>query len=665
MSTVLLCHGDFPRRPPSLAALRQATHLVCCDGAMAELERWGERIPDAIVGDLDSLSLPLRQRYASLLHQEKEQETNDLSKALRFCRRHYPQEPILILGATGKREDHTLGNLAILADQENTELWTDTGRFLPCRGDCSFPVQPGDQLSVISLSPQTPVSLGGVRWPLHQCPLPRWWQGTLNEATSQTLRLHCPPDQPVLLYLPWREAGGKHPIVPSRDLPWKRVHFCGAGGVGVSGLAHLLLDAGVEVSGSDAADSPYLQSLRRRGAKITLGAVPEAIDASCSLLVYSSAIPATHPEREKARLLGIPQCRRGEFLARLAPRFRHVIAVAGSHGKTTTTALLAHLLITTGKEPGYLIGGLPVGWSQNAAWGDGTYFVTEVDESDRSQELMLPQDTLILNVDDDHSWAIGGAEGLQDCFQRLARQSLRVHLWDFEGAERLLAGHDNGRMLSRQEAENILPSLPIPGRHNQQNAFLALTLLQLPPFSLSREELQKALESFPGVERRLQLLAKSPEDPLFLYEDYAHHPTELAACLEALRERHPRCPLTIVFQPHRPERLLRYGQRFAEILAAQAREVVVMAPFMAWETSAPEASPETLAQEIRRRAPQSQVSLHQGTPASFLPTLQEWWGTHARAHAPGVLLLVGAGDIGELAKRAKEALAPSPKKRTP
>ncbi|MGN0867863.1 MAG: thiamine diphosphokinase [Oligosphaeraceae bacterium] len=662
MSTVLLCHGDFPRRPASLEALRQATHLVCCDGAMAELERFGERIPDAIVGDLDSLSLPLRQRYAPLLHQEEEQETNDLSKALRFCRRHYPRDPVLILGATGKREDHTLGNLAILADQENTELWTDTGRFLPCRGDVAFPVQPGDQLSVIALSPETPVSLEGVRWPLAQSPLPRWWQGTLNEATSHTLRLRCPQDQPVLLYLPWREAAGKHPAEPPRDLPWKRVHFCGAGGVGVSGLAHLLLDAGVEVSGSDAADSPYLQALRQRGAKITLGAAPGAIDASCSLLVYSSAIPATHPEREKARALGVPQCRRGEFLARLAPRFRHVVAVAGSHGKTTTTAILAHLLKAAGKEPGYLVGGLPVGWSRNAAWGDGNYFVTEVDESDRSQELMLPQDTLILNVDDDHSWAVGGPEGLQDCFRRLARQSLRVHLWDFPGAAQLLECHDNGRILSLQEAEKALPSLPIPGRHNQLNAFLALTLLQLPPFSLSREELQRGLESFPGVERRLQLLAESPEGTRFLYEDYAHHPTELAACLEALRERHPDCPLTIVFQPHRPERLLRYGRRFAELLAAHAREVVVMAPFMAWETGAPEASPETLVQEIRRLAPQVRTSLHQGAPVSFLPTLETLWRTPDRS--PGVILLAGAGDIGQLAKKAKEALSPTPNDRT-
>ncbi len=622
---------------------------------MAELERFGERLPDAIVGDLDSLPAPLRQRYAHLLHREEEQETNDLSKALRFCRRHYPQDPILILGATGKREDHTLGNLAILADQENTELWTDTGRFIPCRGNRSFPVQPGDQLSVITLSPETPVTLEGVRWPLHQCPLPRWWQGTLNEATGQTLSLHCPEDQPVLLYLPWREAGGKHPAATPRDLPWKRVHFCGAGGVGVSGLAHLLLDAGVTVSGSDAVDSPYLQALRQRGAQITLGPAPEALDASCSLLVYSSAIPPHHPERERARALGIPQCRRGEFLARLAPRFRHVIAVAGSHGKTTTTAILAHLLKAAGKDPGFLVGGLPVGWPRNAAWGNGNYFVTEVDESDRSQELMLPQDTLILNVDDDHSWAIGGPEGLQDCFRRLARQSLRVHLWDFPGAEELLAGHDNGHLLSQAQAEKSLPSLAIPGRHNQENAFLALTLLQLPPFSLTLEELQKGLESFPGVERRLQLLAKSPENTLFLYEDYAHHPTELAACLEALRERHPHCPLTIVFQPHRPERLLRYGRRFAEILAQQAQKVVVMAPFMAWETGAPEASPETLVREIRRLAPQVTASLHQGPPESFLPTLKALW--QSQDHGSRVILLVGAGDIGQLAKKAKEALS--------
>ncbi len=654
-TVVLLCHGDFPRRKASLEALRMADHLVCCDGAIMELERFGERLPDAIVGDLDSIPAPLRKRHARLLHREAEQETNDLSKALRFCRRHYPRCTLLILGATGKREDHTLGNLAILADQENAELWTDYGRFIPCRGQCAFPVSPGDQLSVIAPSPRTPVSLEGVRWPLRQQPLERWWQGTLNEATESSLRLECPADQPVLLYLPWPEAAVKTPLPVPRDLPWKRVHFCGAGGVGVSGLAHLLLDAGVEVSGSDAVDSPYLEALKSRGARITVGLATEALPGS-SLLVYSSAIPAGHPEREAARRLGIPQCRRGEFLARLATRFRHVVAVAGSHGKTTTTAMIAHLLRQAGKNPGYLIGGMPVGEKRNAAWGDGNFLVTEVDESDRSQELMLPQDSLILNVDDDHSWAIGGPQGLQECFRRLARQSLRVHAWDSPLLRSLLEGHDNARWLPDPLPQDALPSLKFPGLHNRRNAYAATALLQLPPFSLTREELQKGLDSFPGVERRLQLLAAA-KPGRFLYEDYAHHPTELAACLEALRERHPTAPLTVIFQPHRPERLLRYGRRFAEILAAQCRQVVVMAPFMAWEKEAPEASPHALLQELRDLAPRLSAQVFDRPPREFLPALLEMW--REQADAPeSVFLLVGAGDIGTLSKLAKNSLAP-------
>ncbi len=660
MYTVILCHGDFPRRARSLEALRQADHLVCCDGAMEELEAWGLRRPDAIVGDLDSLHPALKRRYSELLHPEAEQLTNDLSKALRFCQKAYPGEPLLILGAGGRREDHLLGNLAILAEQPDAELWTDFGRFLPCRGDSRIAAQPGDQLSLFSLDPDARLSLEGVRWPLSDATLARLWEGTLNEVTESPVRLQCPENGGTLVYLPWRNLSRKDYCLPPQWLPWNHVHFCGIGGVGVSGLAHLLLDAGASVSGSDAVESSYTAALRERGAQITVGrdGVGDALPQETDLLVYSAAIPEDHPERRCARSRGIPQCRRGEFLARLAPRFRYVIAVAGSHGKTSTSAMIAHVLQEAGMNPGFLIGGTPVGWERNARWGNGNYFVTEVDESDRSQEMMLPQQTIVLNVDGDHSWSVGGEAALEACFRTLASHSHRTLSWNTPRLAGLFSGLEGVRLLSPDEPESHPLELLQPGRHNRENACLVREVLQAPPFSLSEGEIRDALATFPGVDRRLSLLAQKG-DALFLYEDYAHHPTELAACFQALKEAHPECRFLAVFQPHRPERILKYGDAFAEILERECARTVVLAPFMAWEKNAPEASADRIVRKIRElRGDGGTVApsavLYSGAPAEFLPELQKEWECPSEGHE--VIVLIGAGDVGLLAKKAKALL---------
>lgn len=660
MYTVILCHGDFPRRARSLEALRKAEHLVCCDGAMEELEAWGLRRPDAIVGDLDSLHPALKRRYSELLHPEAEQLTNDLSKALRFCRKTYPGERILILGAGGRREDHLLGNLAILAEQPDAELWTDYGRFLPCRGTSEIAAETGDQLSLFSLDPAGRLSLEGVRWPLSEATLSRLWEGTLNEVTESPVRLQCPEKDGTLVYLPWRELSRKDYCLPPQWLPWNHVHFCGIGGVGVSGLAHLLLDAGAAVSGSDAVESIYTAALRERGTQIIIGrdGAGDCLPPETDLLVYSAAISEDHPERRCARMRGIPQCRRGEFLARLAPRFRHVVAVSGSHGKTSTCAMIAYVLLEAGMNPGFLIGGTPVGWERNARWGNGNIFVAEVDESDRSQEMMLPQQTIILNVDGDHSWSVGGESALEACFRTLASHSLQTFSWNTPRLARLLSGLEGVRLVSSDAPGKHPLDLPQPGRHNRENACMVRTLLQAPPFSLTEKEICDALATFPGVDRRLGLLAKR-EDSLFLYEDYAHHPTELAACFQALKEAHPGSRFLAVFQPHRLERILKYGDSFAEILERECAKTVVLAPFLAWEQNAPEASADRIVQRIRELRGDDGTSvlsatLYTGAPADFLPELQKEWDHPS--YEDEVIVLIGAGDVGVLAKKAKTLL---------
>ena len=644
----MLANGEFPQSRQCLGLLESAAQVVCCDGAAVALAARGLREPDAIVGDLDSLPAPLKRRFADRLHPVAEQETNDLAKAFRFCVSQGWTDHLVILGAMGRRDDHALGNLALLLDfaqlAPDLQLWTDYGYFQVLAHSATLPSTPGEQLSIFSPDAAMPITTAGLRYPLTAQPLEKLWSGTLNECAGTSFRLEFPGPAPLLLYRPWPRAAAKQPLAAPPRLPWRKVHFLGVGGVGVSGLAQILLDAGVAVFGSDAQDSAFARRLREQGAQICIGHRAENLPEDAELLVYSAAVPATNPERQAAFRRDLPQCRRGQFLARLAPHFRRVVAVAGSHGKTTTTAMIAHILRETGRAPGYLVGGLVTGWERSAAAGAWDTLVTEVDESDRSQELMLPTLSIILNIDDDHSWGIGGTAGLEECFARLARQSLQTLTWDTPELRRVL--RDAPRLvalpLDAAEDAQLADALPIHGAHNRQDAAAALAAAAL--LGVPRDHALASLATFPGVQRRLTLRWKSADGQSAFFDDYAHHPTELAASLQAIREQFSSQRLVVYFQPHRPERILRYGQRFAEILAAQTDAAVVVRPFLAWEDAIADANPQAIVDAINRAAtgkatltdrPWEQLAREIGQMLKNSPT-------------PIVVAAIGAGDIGKI-----------------
>ncbi len=200
---VILANGDFPTHPEPLRLLREAGAVICCDGAAAVfLEKTG-RPPDAVAGDLDSLPPAARQACAGRIHHDPDQETNDLTKAFRFARRLDPAAEIAILGATGKREDHTLGNLSLLADyarEARVALMTDTGAFRALAAAGSLPSTPGQAVSIFSFDPTQPITSEGLRYPLRALTLPRWWRATLNEATGFSFSLSFPATSPLLVY---------------------------------------------------------------------------------------------------------------------------------------------------------------------------------------------------------------------------------------------------------------------------------------------------------------------------------------------------------------------------------------------------------------------------------------------------------------------------------
>lgn len=415
-------------------------------------------------------------------------------------------------------------------------------------------------------------------------------------------------------------------------MPWRHVHFTGIGGVGMAGLAHILTDYRVSISGTDAAASAMTRSLERRGVPVRLGHDAAAV-AGADLLVYSNAVPESNPERQAAAAQGIPSCLRGEFLARLAAFFDVVVSVGGSHGKTTTAAMIGHILRCAGRDPGFLIGGSVRGWSRSAGAGAGRILVTEVDESDGTQALMRSTVAVVTNIEDDHCWSLGGEAALRRNFAEFAARAGRVVTWDTPDTRAVLGAHPCVQLAVEADIPAGLELL-LPGQHNRTNACLAV--LTTAALGVPRAEALQALRSFPGVDRRLTVRLRLPKDRRIVVEDYAHHPTELRASLRALRESWPRHALQVVFQAHRFERVKRYAQQFGAVLSELADAVTVVAPFAAWVDDAAIADPRQIAAAIH------------GPPCDYwegrLEDLAERLASDAGSE-PRVVAVVGAGDV--------------------
>ena len=364
-----------------------------------------------------------------------------------------------------------------------------------------------------------------------------------------------------------------------KKIPYRKVHFIGVGGVGMSGLALILLERGVEVSGSDTSVSDYTTRLQARGAEITFQHAAENVPQTADLLVYSSAVPKDNPEMVAASEKGIRTVQRGIFLAELADYYPCVIAVAGSHGKTTTTAMIAHILRQCGVKPAFLVGGDVQGWPANASAGARQVFVTEVDESDGTQAYLKATYGVVVSVEDDHCWNVGGESELKSCFETFAKKADFILAWKSEEVEKLFKNHERLTLYSEADIPSGM-EVGVPGDYNLINATLALRVVER--LGLDRRKVINALQSFPGVKRRFTKWLATPDNAKVVIEDYAHHPTELKAVMSALRREYPEHCLNVIFQPHRFERVRRYGREFSRVLE-DADNVTVVRPFAAWK----------------------------------------------------------------------------------
>ena len=405
----------------------------------------------------------------------------------------------------------------------------------------------------------------------------------------------------------------------------KKLYFAGIGGAGMAPLAAIALERGIAVAGSDRELNAKTEALAASGAVISAGHRAEQLPADTEWLVYSSAVPPDNPERKKARELGIPEIRRGEFLGLLARHYPRTVAVSGSHGKTSITALLVHILRSCGRNPGYLIGGAVPGLPSGEA-GDGEIFITEADESDGTHTALHPWLGVVPNADGDHAWSVGGEAALRENFHCFARQCGQLLYFRDGVPAGWFAGHPAATAYVAAEADAAFPGLV---GFQRRNAFLAVEAAVR--LGVERAAAQKAAVGFPGVARRMTVWRS--ETALAIVEDYAHHPTEVRASLEFLRAKYPGWHLRVLFQPHRYARLQKYLEPLATALR-QADSVMVAPVFAAWSESGPVGGAD-LASRIG-----STAVYREGSWAALAAELLA-----DRPREPLLVAVIGAGDV--------------------
>ena len=463
----------------------------------------------------------------------------------------------------------------------------------------------------------------------------------------------------------------------------RRVHFVGVGGIGMSGIAELLANLGYEVTGSDAKRTETTDRLETIGVRVRSGHHAGNVGAA-DVVVVSSAIHQGNPELAEARRRGIPVIPRAEMLAELM-RLRYGIAIAGAHGKTTTTSMVALILERAGLDPTAVIGGRLSAFGSNARLGRGDYMVVEADESDRSFLKLSPSIALITNLDREHMESYGTWDNLQQAFvdfankvpfygaviacaddsgvrELLPRLTRRVITYaldrhaDVVGKDmRLQAFGSLCRVVRQQPGGTFVDlgslQLAVPGRHNLMNALgaIAIGLEAGVPFP----RIAAALQEFRGAERRFQM--RGDVHGVMVVDDYGHHPTEIAAVIAAARAGIDRRVL-VVFQPHRYSRTSQLLPEFGRALGA-ADEVVLTEIYAAGETPIEGVSVEAVADAVRAV---SSCPVHVVKDLDALPA-----AVAALARAGDLVITLGAGSIGSVADRIVAELRGSANPRGP
>lgn len=450
----------------------------------------------------------------------------------------------------------------------------------------------------------------------------------------------------------------------------KCIHFVGIGGAGMGGIAEVLLNEGYTITGSDIAQNQVVSRLTSLGAKITIGHKAENVKEA-SVIVVSTAIDPTNPELVEAQTLRIPVVRRAEMLAELM-RFRHGVAIAGTHGKTTTTSLIASIFAEAKLDPTFVIGGLLNSAGTNARLGTSRYLIAEADESDASFLHLQPMVAVITNIDEDHMETYDGDfEKLKDTYieflhnlpfyglavvcidnpvvrELLPRISRQVITYGFsedadvQATDYVQTGGQSYFTVKRSGKKDLKLSVSLPGQHNVLNAMAGIAVAT--DEGVSDQAMVDALGNFEGIGRRFEQLAdlSTPKGDMVLVDDYGHHPREVQATIKAMRNGWPEKRLVMVFQPHRYSRTRDLYEDFVEVLSG-VDCLFLLDVYAAGESPIAGSDTKSLIRSIRQRGQLEPIYVSEHDQLAELLATQLQDGD--------MVITQGAGNIGALAKQ--------------
>ena len=448
-----------------------------------------------------------------------------------------------------------------------------------------------------------------------------------------------------------------------------KIHFIGIGGTGMNGIAEVLLNQGYQVSGSDVAVSAAVERLQSKGVPIVIGHAAENV-ADVDVVVTSTAISVDNPEVIAAKEKNIPIIPRAEMLAELM-RFRFGIAVAGTHGKTTTTSLVASILAEAELDPTYVIGGRLNSSGTNAKLGMSKYLVAEADESDASFLYLQPTMSIVTNIDMDHMATYDGdIEKLYQtflsflqhlpfyglaimCIDDLGVQAILPHITrpvitygfsavaDFSASDLQQDGLQTHFIVHRKQHADLKITMNLPGKHNVLNALAAIVVAT--ELGVADDAITQALLKFAGVGRRCEVIGDY--SMCTLIDDYGHHPREIAATQEAIQSAFPGRRLVTVFQPHRYSRTKDLFEDFVQVLS-ETDKLIILEVYSAGESVIQTADTRSLCGSIRQRGKVDPIFVSENSDLfEVLLTVVE----------PGdVVLMQGAGNIGSLAQEVQQ-----------
>jgi UDP-N-acetylmuramate--alanine ligase len=450
-----------------------------------------------------------------------------------------------------------------------------------------------------------------------------------------------------------------------------KLHFIGIGGIGMSGIAEVLLDLGYKISGSDLNSSAVTENLQKKGAEIFIGHQASNV-AGSTIIIYSSAIDTKNPEVMRAQELEIPMIRRAEMLAELM-RLKFGIAIAGSHGKTTTTSLIATIFQEARLDATHIIGGIVRNLGGNARKGDGQYLIAEADESDGSFLLLSPIMAAVTNIDNDHLDHYGSEEKIVDAFVEFVNKlpfygrvalnandasSLQIKsrvkrpiVWygidlapeaaDYLASSVVLSATGSEFDLSFKGEKVLKFKTQLMGFHNISNTLAAIAISH--QAGLDWDMIQKGLLSFQGVGRRLEKLYET--ENFVVIDDYGHHPTEVKATISTLRKVDKR-PLCVVFEPHRYSRTQNFWKEFQECFDG-ADELFLTPIYAASEKPLAGITSDAMVLEMKAK----------GMNVTLLNSLDEMKGLiQARKDKSCVFVTLGAGAISKKIREIVKAL---------